>query len=72
MNKNSKLYATMMASIMLGMPTLGVDDKHPLGIIDKPEICVCKHCKQKFLPESHNKKVFCSAECFKAYQRSKP
>ena len=37
---------------------------------EKVEHCVCKKCGVKFFPTSHNKKVFCSAECFKSYKQS--
>ena len=32
---------------------------------DYSEYCTCKHCGKSFHPVSHNKRTYCSIECFK-------
>jgi len=48
-------------------------DAMPYGLtkyLDVKEY-ICKQCGKKFKSVSHNKTIFCSADCFKAYKEKK-
>lgn len=66
--KNSN--ALMMAYAMMMMSMSGGVD-YPGGLRKREyhEDCDCKECGKSFTPRSHNKKVFCSTECYKTHRK---
>lgn len=58
-------FLAAMLPLFIGTPSLFDDcDKYA-----NPKSHTCKQCGKSFHPVSHNKTVFCSAECYKTYKQ---
>lgn len=68
MKNNGTTIMALMAAIAMkdGLPPLPYSVRKYI----QAEIYLCKYCGKEFKSTRHNRKTFCSAECYKAYDKS--
>lgn len=64
--KSATIVLTAMMAVNGGLPAM----PYCVTKYMDADTFTCKHCRKEFKSVSHNRKTFCSAECYKAYYKS--